>query len=75
MIEIIKKLPIILALLKGKKIIAEDQVTKKQYLLGYSVQRRMYTVENHYWVGAKADIEFENIEELVKLETSKILKD
>ena len=44
MIEIIKKMPIIVALLTGKPLMAEDAETNEQYELTYSVKERIFKV-------------------------------
>lgn len=45
MIEVIKKMPVILALLTGKPLTAKNSDTGELYELMYSVQMKSYTVQ------------------------------
>ena len=44
MIEIVKKMPIIIALLTGKPLMAQDAETGEQYELTYSVKDKIFKV-------------------------------
>lgn len=44
MIEVIKKIPVLIALLTGKRLTFKDDQTGDTYEVGYSVKEKKYTV-------------------------------